>query len=174
MIPYLLGGLAVVLLGRHFLSKTPAQKAQEQAAQQANANAIRKAAARMGITPVNPQQGVIDKLRGLIPGSKGGHAPPQQARLMQGDPLNTVQGKTYWVTLQMHGLASGAGRDSVIDEATSRGFTNVQPSPVRPNDWPGQAQGDWYVKAIAARPNQFARQKGTAFAGVNIIEAFEA
>ena len=173
MIPYILGGIAVLLLGKHFLSK-PSQTPAQQAAQQQSADAIRKAAARMGITPAAPPETAADKLKKLLPWQSSGHAPPQTARLMQGDPLNTVQGKTYWVTLQMHGLAASAGRDSVVDEATSRGFTDIVPSPTRPKDWPGQAQGDWYVKAKAARPNQFARQKGSAFAGVNIIEAFEA
>lgn len=178
MIPWIIGGVLLALIAKKLYPHKQPSQADMQAIAQAQAQAIAKARQAMGIKQANPAQGALDKALGAIGISRGGGpstaAPSNPPHVMQGDPLNTVQGKQYWVTLVTHGAANSAGRDTIIQEATNRGFTDVVPSPAKPNDWPGGMNGDWYIKAKAARSAQFARNKGTPFAGVTLVEVFEA
>jgi len=90
--------------------------------------------------------------------------------LMQGDPLHSIPGHTYWTTLVLHVPSFMApGRDQIIQETQNHGFEKVEASSVKPKDWPGKVEGDWYVKAVASRPNELPRKKGVA----ETVEAFE-
>lgn len=184
MIGYLLGLGAAYLLGKKYLaSKKPPQQLPSSAQQQQTVNAqqaaiLDQARRAMGAKPASAAtstQSLIDRAQANL-GIKrvDPHAPPHRAVLMQGDPLSTTQGRTYWVTIVLHGLAASAGRNDIIEDAQNRGFVDVIPSPARPADWPGNAQGDWYVKAKAGRSNTFPRNKGSNIAGATIVEAFEA
>jgi len=179
LIPYIIGGLAAGLLGfevyRNHHKPISVKKAEEIAASQKAA--MEKAMAAMGIHPArkDAKDIVAKQIKAAMPGwlhatGSGGTTPgPAKPRLVQGDPLNTQTGKTYYVTMSLSVPAFMASRDTIVQEAQNHGFVNVIASPTMPQGWPGSQTGDWYVKAQAARPSQFQRHKGV----MTIVEGFE-
>jgi hypothetical protein len=187
MILYVIGGVVLALIGgKYYLAhRAPSHSLPQGSvpfpdpsvaqAAQAAAMARAKKAAGVGGTSLTPEQVAIQKAMGGFGARKGtgsagvspGHAPV----IVQGDPLNTQTGKTYYVTIGLSTLGRmGAGRDTIVQEAQNHGFTDVVASATMPQGWPGTQQGDWYVKGRAVRPSQFARQKGV----MTIVEGYEA
>ena len=175
--PYYVGAGVLGLLGFKFLR--PKTKAEEHAtnvknqtiqALQADAHRGKVKTAFGWADPVARQQAhdayeAAHKTAGSA-GAPMGPAPP---RLVQGDPLNTTTGKTYYVTMTLSVPAFMAGRDKIVEEAQNHGFVDVIASPTIPAGWPGSQTGDWYVKGTASRPSQFSRHKGV----MTIVEGFE-
>lgn len=180
MIPWiiggLLGGLGLFEIYKHTAGKSAGVKAAEAATEQTKKN-LEDALARAGIHPASPQgQAVIkDQLKKSLArfthsaGSAGTTPGPVAPRLITGDPVNTQTGKTYYVTFNFSVPSFLATRDRIVEEAQNHGFTDIIPSPTMPQGWPGKQTGDWYVKARAIRPSQFARQKGVT----TIVEGYE-
>lgn len=177
---YYAGGAILGLLGfevyKHTAGKPYAVKTAEDATAQAKKN-IEDAMRKAGINPAHPDaqaimQAELKKTLARVmhqAGSAGTTPGPSTPRALQGDPLNTQTGKTYYVTFLFSVPSFMVTRDKVVEEAQNHGFTDIIPSPTMPAGWPGTQQGDWYVKARAVRPSQFARKKGVS----TIVEGFE-
>jgi hypothetical protein len=98
-------------------------------------------------------------------------SPGNAARLVTG-PLTATPGHRYYVTVTVGFPASiAASQSKVASLATSKGFTDVSVSTSRPQGWPGQVAGDYYITGVyRGTPTSFDRNPGP---GVNVVEGFE-
>lgn len=109
-----------------------------------------------------------------VPGGASGDGP---VRVPTGADLVAKPGRTYFATLQTNGTVNAAASVAGVKaKAEAEGFRDVVVSKVRIADWPGDVDGDYFVRGTfaGAEPKTFPRHVGVVLGSLNVLDVREA